>query len=84
MFDFKILFGIIFIIISDEIFQLSHVSFIIQFLSRKYNMFQYKCLVLPRPQALIKKFHASHYMKGLHEVVHHIIAQRAVAYERSG
>jgi hypothetical protein len=25
---------------------------------------------LPRPQALIKKFHASHYMKGLHEVVH--------------
>ena len=28
-------------------------------------------VVLPRPQALIKKFHASHYMKGLHEVVHH-------------
>ena len=27
-------------------------------------------LYLPRPQALIKKFHASHYMKGLHEVVH--------------
>ena len=26
------------------------------------------CLVLM--QALIKKFHASHYMKGLHEVVH--------------
>ena len=25
---------------------------------------------LPRPQALTKKFHASHYMKGLHEVVH--------------
>jgi hypothetical protein len=32
-----------------------------------------------------KKFHASHYMKGLHEVVHHIIgAQRGVGYERSG
>jgi hypothetical protein len=29
-----------------------------------------KLLYLPRPQALIKKFHASHYMKGLHEVVH--------------
>jgi hypothetical protein len=26
--------------------------------------------LLPRPQALIKKFHASHYMKGLHEVEH--------------
>ena len=25
---------------------------------------------LPPPQALIKKFHASHYMKGLHKVVH--------------
>jgi hypothetical protein len=25
---------------------------------------------LPRTQALIKKFNASHYMKGLHEVVH--------------
>jgi hypothetical protein len=36
---------------------------------------------LPRPQALIKKFHASHYMKGLHEVVRHIIgAQRAVGF----
>jgi hypothetical protein len=35
MFDFKILFAIIFIIISDEIFQLSHVIFIIQFLSTK-------------------------------------------------
>jgi hypothetical protein len=33
----------------------------------------------------IKKFHASHYMKGLHEVVCHIIgAQRGVGYERSG
>ena len=32
---FKILFAIIFIIISDEIFQLSHVIFIIQFLSTK-------------------------------------------------
>ena len=31
----KILFAIIFIIISDEIFQLSHVIFIIQFLSTK-------------------------------------------------
>jgi hypothetical protein len=32
----------------------------------------------------IKKFHASHYMKGLHEVVCHIIgAQRGVGYERS-
>jgi hypothetical protein len=32
-----------------------------------------------------KKFHASHYMKGLHEVVRHIIcAQRGVGYERSG
>ena len=40
---------------------------------------------LPRPQALIKKFHANHYMKGLHEVVRHIIgAQRGVGYERSG
>ena len=27
-------------------------------------------MTLPRPQALIKRFHASHYMKGLHEVVH--------------
>jgi hypothetical protein len=27
-------------------------------------------LLLPRPQALINKVHASHYMKGLHEVVH--------------
>jgi hypothetical protein len=25
---------------------------------------------LPRPQALIKKFHACHYIEGLHEVVH--------------
>jgi hypothetical protein len=24
---------------------------------------------LPRPEALIKRFHASHYMNGLHEVV---------------
>jgi hypothetical protein len=33
----------------------------------------------------IKKFHASHYMKGLHEVVCHIIgAQRGVGHERSG
>jgi hypothetical protein len=39
---------------------------------------------LPRPQALIQ-FHASHYMKGLHEVVRHIVgAQRGVGYERSG
>jgi hypothetical protein len=29
-------------------------------------------LSLPRPQALIKKVHASHYMKGLHEVVHRV------------
>jgi hypothetical protein len=35
MFDFKILFAIIFIIISEEIFHLSHVIFIIQFLSTK-------------------------------------------------
>jgi hypothetical protein len=28
------------------------------------------CIFLPRPQALIKIFHASHYMKSLHEVVH--------------
>ena len=35
----KALFAIIFIIIiSDEIFQLSHVIFIIQFFSRKYKM----------------------------------------------
>jgi hypothetical protein len=34
VFDFKILFAIIFILISDEIFQLSHVIFVIQFLSR--------------------------------------------------
>jgi hypothetical protein len=38
LFDFKILFSII-IIISDEIFQLSHVIFIIQFLSTKYKIF---------------------------------------------
>jgi hypothetical protein len=37
IFDFKILFAIIFII-SDEIFQLSHVVFNIQVLSRKYKM----------------------------------------------
>ena len=37
MFDIKILFAILFII-SDEIFQLSHSIFIIQFLSRKYKM----------------------------------------------
>ena len=48
-------------------------------------MFLYMQQILPRPQALIKKFHASHYMKGLHEVVRHIIgAQRVVGYERSG
>ena len=35
MFDFKILFAIIFIIISDEIFKLSHAIFIILFLSTK-------------------------------------------------
>jgi hypothetical protein len=37
MFDFKILFAIIFIIISDEIFQLSHVIFIIQFKIQDVN-----------------------------------------------
>jgi hypothetical protein len=35
MFDFKIVFAIIFIIISDEIFKFPHVIFIIQFLSTK-------------------------------------------------
>jgi hypothetical protein len=36
-------------------------------------------------QALRKIFHASHYMKSLHEAVRHIIgAQRGMAYERSG
>jgi hypothetical protein len=30
----------------------------------------YSLFALPRPKALIKIFHASHYMKGLHEVVH--------------
>jgi hypothetical protein len=35
------------------------------------NYFCVRWLFLsPRPQALIKKVHASHYMKGLHEVVH--------------
>jgi hypothetical protein len=36
-------------------------------LHRKHEVFSQ----LPRPQALIKKFHMSHYMKGLHEVVHY-------------
>ena len=33
-------------------------------------MYELIGLMLPRPQALIKKIQASHYMKGLHEVVH--------------
>jgi hypothetical protein len=35
-----------------------------------YYFLPHSGLYLPRPQALIKTFYASHYMKGLHEVVH--------------
>jgi hypothetical protein len=41
-------------------------------------------VILPIETALIRKFHASHYIKGLHEVVRHIIgAQRGVGYASS-
>ena len=59
---------------------ISYLNFLIQFMDAFVLTID-----LPRPQALIKFFYASHYMKGLHEVVRHILgAQRGVGYERSG
>jgi hypothetical protein len=65
MFDFKILFAIIFIIISDEIFQLSHVIFIIQFLY--YSVPKYESSFFAdtctRPVPIFYIYNVSRYIK---------------------